>query len=102
MCYCVTKKKVVFVAITYLNIWIMEVGESLICEREPLISRDGYIYSGFFERQSCCRLLPRQLSQILSLFILPLIALLLVEKYILRWELKNPCKLFLGGKCEEM
>ena len=53
----------------YQNIWTTEVGKSLICEREPLNSIDKYALV-VLEENVVVSHLPRQLSRILSLFIL--------------------------------
>ena len=48
----------------YQNIWTTEVGESLICKREPSNSSDRYV-AAILKYDIIVGHLPRQLSQIL-------------------------------------
>ena len=70
MCVSLTKKKIVFMAvISTKNIRTTEVGKSLVCEREPLNSSNRYGVA-VLKDNAVVGHLPRQLSWMLSLFIL--------------------------------
>ena len=101
MCYCFTKNKVIFVAITAPNIRTKEVGESLICEREPLNSSGRYV-GAVLKDDDVVFHLPRQLPWILSLRNGAIDCIITGEiRYsadLPQGGLENACKLIFNGK----
>ena len=92
----------------YQNIWNAEVDDHFVCEREPLNSSDRYVVA-ILKDDVVVGHLPRQLSQILSLFLFKNSTIDCVVICRRRYSsdlpqegLKIPCKLIFNGKRDDI
>ena len=91
----------------YQNIWTAKVNEHFVCEREPLNSSNRYVVAVLKDNVIVSHL-PRQLSWILSLFLLKMVQLivwLLAEEIFLRsttGRIRNPMQVNFKGKYDDI
>ena len=103
MCYCLMKKKVVFLAITSTKPYG---SQNVICEREPFNPSDWYAVSVLKDDFTVGHL-PRQLSWFLSLFILRNGTIDCIVTGGRRYSIDLPqgelsCKPLFSGMCKEI